>query len=56
VQQAVAVLQALPVAYQSNMITETGRMVLRAVPLDRQERPAVAELREVLAITPAAAG
>jgi hypothetical protein len=56
VQQAVTVLHALPAAYQSSMITETGRMVLRTVPLDRQERPAVAELREVLAITPAAAG
>jgi hypothetical protein len=53
VQQAVTVLHALPAAYQSNMITETGRMVLRTVPLDRQERPAVTELREVLAITPA---
>jgi hypothetical protein len=30
------------------MITETGRMVLRAVPPDRRERPAVAELREAL--------
>jgi hypothetical protein len=55
-QQAVTVLQTLPSSYHSNMITETGRMVLRTVPLDRQERPAVAELREVLAITPATAG
>lgn len=52
VQQAAAVLQALPSAYHSSMITETGRMVLRGVPLDRQQHPAVAELREVLAIPP----
>jgi len=56
VQHAVTVLQALPSAYQSNMITETGRIVLRAVPLERRERPAVAELREVLAITATPAG
>ena len=53
VQQASAVLQGLAVAYRSHMITETGRMVLRAVPLERRERPAVTELREVLAISPA---
>jgi hypothetical protein len=34
------------------MITETGRMVLRAVPPDRRERPAVTELREALATAP----
>ena len=46
VRQAATVLDTLPSAYRSSMMTETGRMVLRAVPLDRQERPAVAELRE----------
>jgi hypothetical protein len=51
-QQATAVLHDLPAAYRSNMITETGRMVLRAVPPDHRERPAVAELREALAIAP----
>jgi hypothetical protein len=48
-QQAIAVLHDLPTAYRSNMITETGRMVLRAVPPDHRERPAVTELREALA-------
>jgi len=51
-QQAATVLSNLPPAYHSNMITQTGRMVLRTVPLDRQQRPAVAELREMLAIAP----
>jgi hypothetical protein len=48
-QQATAVLHDLPAAYRSNMITETGRMVLRTVPPDHRERPAVTELREALA-------
>ncbi len=52
VQQALTVLHDVPAAYRSNMITETGRMVLRAVPLDRRERPAVTELREALASAP----
>jgi hypothetical protein len=51
-QQAIAVLHDVPPAYRSNMITETGRMVLRAVPPDHRERSAVAELREALAIAP----
>jgi hypothetical protein len=50
VQQATTVLQALTSAYRSDMITETGRMVLRAVPHDRRNGLAVAELREALAI------
>jgi transcriptional regulator with XRE-family HTH domain len=53
VQQAATVLHDLPGTYRTNIITETGRMVLRAVPLDRHERPAVAGLRNALAIAPA---
>jgi hypothetical protein len=52
VQQAIAVLHDVPAAYRSNMITETGRLVLRAVPPDHRERPAVAELRHALATAP----
>ncbi|WP_344745279.1 hypothetical protein [Streptosporangium vulgare] len=50
VRRAAAVIDPLPVAYRSNHIIETGRMLLRAVPLDQQDRPAIGELREVLAI------
>jgi transcriptional regulator with XRE-family HTH domain len=49
VRRAATVLDTLPSAYRSSVITETGRMVLRAVPLDHRERPAVTELREALA-------
>ena len=52
VQQALDVLHDVPTTYRSNMITETGRMVLRVVPPDRRERPAVTELREALAVAP----
>lgn len=50
VRRAAAVIDPLPVAYRSNHIIETGRMLLRAVPLDQQDRPAIGEFREVLAI------
>ncbi|MGC5009832.1 hypothetical protein ACLQ2R_03605 [Streptosporangium sp. DT93] len=50
VRQAAAVIDPLPAAYRSNHIIETGRMLLRSVPLDQQERPAIGEFREVLAI------
>lgn len=46
--QAATVLHDLPAAYRSSMITETGKMVLRAVPMDSHRRPAVSDLREVL--------
>jgi hypothetical protein len=51
VRRAAAVLDALPASHQSQMITETGRMVLQAVPIDQRQRPAVGELREVLSLT-----
>jgi hypothetical protein len=50
VRQAAGVLDALPVTFRNTMIAETGRMVLRAVPLEQHTRPAVTELREVLAL------
>ncbi|HSV68053.1 MAG TPA: hypothetical protein VLJ59_19455 [Mycobacteriales bacterium] len=53
VRQAAMLLSELPAPHRGSMITETGRMVLRAVPRDRQDRPAAADLREVLAATPA---
>lgn len=46
---AAGVIEPLPVAYRSHHIIETGRMVLRAVPRERRERPAVGEFREILA-------
>jgi hypothetical protein len=48
--RAATVIDPLPAAYRSNHIMETGRMLLRAVPLDQQNRPAAVEFREVLAI------
>lgn len=47
--QAAAVIDPLPLAYRSNHIIETGRMLLRVVPFDQQNRPAIGEFREVLA-------
>jgi hypothetical protein len=49
--QALKVLYTLPSNFRSHMITETGRMVLRAVPLEQRERPAVSEFQEVLTST-----
>ncbi|GAA4210589.1 hypothetical protein [Microbispora amethystogenes] len=46
---AAGVIEPLPVAYRSHHITETGCVVLRAVPRDQRERPAVGEFREILA-------
>src|SRR5262249_38666703 len=48
---ATAILHSVPAAYHSNMIIETGRTVIRAVPPQHREMPAVAELREALATT-----
>ncbi|MGW0807435.1 helix-turn-helix domain-containing protein [Nonomuraea sp. NPDC002799] len=47
---AAEVLTALPRAYRTNHVVETARMVLRAVPPDQQGRPAVADLRGLLAV------
>ncbi|MEW2356270.1 hypothetical protein [Spirillospora sp. NPDC029432] len=46
--QAAEILDGLPGSYRSQMITETGRTVLRAVPADKRERPAVREFAEIL--------
>jgi antitoxin (DNA-binding transcriptional repressor) of toxin-antitoxin stability system len=48
---AARVLDAVPPGFRNHMITETGKTVLRAVPVDRQKDPAVREFREVLAAT-----
>ncbi|GAA4073003.1 hypothetical protein [Actinomadura miaoliensis] len=50
-QQATALLSSLPSIHRSAMISEVGRMVLRMVPLDQRDRPAVQDLRATLAAT-----
>ncbi|WP_067466932.1 helix-turn-helix domain-containing protein [Actinomadura macra] len=42
--QAAEILAALPPSRRSHMITETGKAVVRAVPVERRDRPAVREL------------
>ncbi|GAA4072997.1 helix-turn-helix transcriptional regulator [Actinomadura miaoliensis] len=49
--QATAILDALPTTHHSAMITETGKILLRMVPLDQQHRLAVQDLRAALAAT-----
>lgn len=49
--EAATVLDALPPAHRSRMITETGRTVLQAVPLNQRQQPAGRQLRELLALT-----
>ncbi|MFB4318081.1 hypothetical protein [Actinomadura sp. 21ATH] len=49
--QATAILDGLPPSYRSHMITEIGRTVLRAIPAEMSERPAVREFAEVLTKT-----
>ncbi|WP_326635890.1 hypothetical protein OG884_22645 [Streptosporangium sp. NBC_01755] len=49
-QRAATVIDALSPAYRSRYIIETGRMLLRAVPPDQRNRPAIGEFREVLAL------
>ncbi|MFC4531435.1 hypothetical protein [Sphaerisporangium dianthi] len=51
VRQAAATIGGMSPAYRSTHILETGRLVLRAVPMAQQGRPAVMEFREVLATT-----
>lgn len=48
---AAEVLDAVPPGFRSQMITETGWRVLREVPLDDRELPAVREFQEVLSAT-----
>jgi hypothetical protein len=50
-QQATAILDSLPPAYRSAMISETATMVLRTVPLEHRDRPAVQDLRATLTAT-----
>lgn len=47
---AVAVLADVPSTFRTNMIDRAGRMVIGAVPNDRQARPEVRDLRSMLAI------
>jgi hypothetical protein len=49
---ATAVMATLPHAFRSAHVVETARMVLQAVPIDHQERPAVGDLRSMLALDP----
>ena len=51
VRRAARVLDAVPPVFRSHMITETGKRVLRAVPVEQQQRAAVREFREVLTAT-----
>ena len=49
VDQAATALGSLPAAYHNMMITETARRVLRAVPAEQRDLPAVGRFRELLA-------
>ncbi|MEV4178787.1 helix-turn-helix transcriptional regulator [Nonomuraea sp. NPDC049709] len=49
---AAELIDSLPAGFRTNHIWETARMVLRAVPLEQRERPAVGELRSLLTIEP----
>ena len=50
--QAAGILATLPAAQRSDMITETGQMVLRAVPADQRHHPAVHDLAALTAAPP----
>lgn len=49
VRQAIGILDALPSSQRSAMIFATAHMVARTVPIDSRDRPAVRDLRTVLA-------
>jgi hypothetical protein len=49
--QAGAVLEALEPSYRNRLITETGKTVLRAIPIEQRHRPAAREFHEVLTRT-----
>ncbi|MEO3862801.1 helix-turn-helix transcriptional regulator [Acrocarpospora sp. B8E8] len=51
-QQAATLIANLPATHRSNHVIETGRMVLRAIPMDHRDHPAVGELNEVLTTEP----
>ncbi|TDD80175.1 hypothetical protein E1298_26420 [Actinomadura rubrisoli] len=46
--RAIEIFDGLPAAHRSQMITETGKEILRAVPRDHQNRPAVRDLRAIM--------
>jgi hypothetical protein len=50
-QQATAVLDSLPPSYRTAMINETAAIVLRTVPPDQRNRPAVQDLHATLTAT-----
>jgi transcriptional regulator with XRE-family HTH domain len=47
-QLAVEAFDSVPSSFRSNMITETGRFVLRAIPFDQHQGTAASDLRHVL--------
>lgn len=49
--RAAEILDRMPPRYRSQMITETGKNVLAAVPVEHRELPAVREFQEVLSAT-----
>ena len=48
---ASGVLSSMPPGFRSHMITETGKTVLRAMPIEKRQLPPVREFREVLTAT-----
>jgi transcriptional regulator with XRE-family HTH domain len=50
VRHASATLDKVPVRYRETMTIETGRIVLRAVPVEQRNRSAVTEFRALLAV------
>lgn len=46
--QATQLITSLPSVYRTNHVLETGRRVLRLVPLDQRKHPAASDLRAVL--------
>ncbi|GGM74943.1 hypothetical protein GCM10010106_21800 [Thermopolyspora flexuosa] len=53
VRRAAEVIDSIKPAYRTQHIRHTAQMVLDAVPLEHQDRPGVAELRELLHYQPA---
>jgi transcriptional regulator with XRE-family HTH domain len=47
---ALETMASVPERFRSTHVVETARMVLQAVPVEQRERPAVGELRQLLAI------
>ncbi|WP_245641744.1 hypothetical protein [Nonomuraea candida] len=48
--EAAEVLDDLPVMHRTTMVAHAGRMVVGAVPVEQRERPAVGDLKAMLAI------